>query len=245
MKTEDQNIEPSNNYMYRQDNMTIAHGNYELDHSTEEKHPGALLAPYTTTIGLYPTERTYTNIDDKSIVFQHNHPQIYDRSPYLSYDRNDERHVYLTDSGINSFKISSQSTAYGSIPQHLHHTSNNNSEIYSFKLRNNSPPHTPTTSVSSEMKVSPGGKSGICYNSPSSSPKQISPTSTTSGNTQAQCKSEQQLSSTTSGDAMKKPGGRRQEKPPHSYINMIVQAIKSSPDKRMTLSEIYKYLQSK
>ncbi|XP_050076167.1 forkhead box protein biniou [Anopheles maculipalpis] len=70
---------------------------------------------------------------------------------------------------------------------------------------------------------------------------------------------EQQLSSTTgngtsastgSGSGgeggQKKPnGGRRQEKPQLSYINMIVMAIKDSPHRRRTLSEIYKYLQSK
>uniref|UniRef100_A0A182LZN8 Fork-head domain-containing protein n=1 Tax=Anopheles culicifacies TaxID=139723 RepID=A0A182LZN8_9DIPT len=68
---------------------------------------------------------------------------------------------------------------------------------------------------------------------------------------------EQQLSSTTGngtasggngagGDGQKKPnGGRRQEKPQLSYINMIVMAIKDSPHRRRTLSEIYKYLQSK
>ncbi|XP_053675136.1 forkhead box protein biniou [Anopheles nili] len=67
---------------------------------------------------------------------------------------------------------------------------------------------------------------------------------------------EQQLSSTTgngssggangSAEGQKKPnGGRRQEKPQLSYINMIVMAIKDSPHRRRTLSEIYKYLQSK
>ncbi|XP_062550079.1 forkhead box protein F2 [Armigeres subalbatus] len=60
---------------------------------------------------------------------------------------------------------------------------------------------------------------------------------------------EQQLTSTTgSGESpgsKKTNGGRRQEKPQLSYINMIVMAIKDSPHRRRTLSEIYKYLQSK
>ncbi|XP_053687099.1 forkhead box protein F1 [Sabethes cyaneus] len=60
---------------------------------------------------------------------------------------------------------------------------------------------------------------------------------------------EQQLTSTTGsgepGSTKKANGGRRQEKPQLSYINMIVMAIKDSPHRRRTLSEIYKYLQSK
>lgn len=40
-------------------------------------------------------------------------------------------------------------------------------------------------------------------------------------------------------------GGRRAEKPPLSYINMIAQAIKETPQKKLTLSEIYTFLQQR
>lgn len=43
----------------------------------------------------------------------------------------------------------------------------------------------------------------------------------------------------------KSSGGRRAEKPPLSYINMIAMAIKESPQKKLTLSEIYTYLQKR
>lgn len=56
----------------------------------------------------------------------------------------------------------------------------------------------------------------------------------------------QQMEQQSTPDTTKKSsGGRRAEKPPLSYINMIAMAIKESPQKKLTLSEIYTYLQKR
>lgn len=129
----------------------------------------------------------------------------------------------LTSSPYTSINTISEPTYSNCVKKSSHSPSQSGvDEVQNSSLNTYSSPHsitvikTPTTPVSS-------------------SPNQ---------NQQQVIKSEQQLSSTTT-DVSKKSGGRRQEKPPLSYINMIVQAIRDSPNKRRTLSEIYKYLQAK
>jgi len=47
---------------------------------------------------------------------------------------------------------------------------------------------------------------------------------------------------THSAEGMKPSGTLGRTKPPYSYVQLIVQAIMSSPDKQLTLSDIYAYI---
>uniref|UniRef100_A0A182RV01 Fork-head domain-containing protein n=1 Tax=Anopheles funestus TaxID=62324 RepID=A0A182RV01_ANOFN len=165
--------------------------------------------------------------------------------------------AYLLESSINTLKLSGESMGSPSLMmmQATSSTSGGHITITDVSL------HLPKST-----SVSPVSHLGSPCSTSTTPP--VSVASSTGGTTSRKSATstnngtnggggEQQLSSTTGngttpggsgsgGEGQKKPnGGRRQEKPQLSYINMIVMAIKDSPHRRRTLSEIYKYLQSK
>lgn len=130
-----------------------------------------------------------------------------------------------TISNVHSMVVHPTSSTSGG-----HITINQNSMLHKSQSASPiTPAASPTLSSSSQPTSAAAGQNKKC---------------TAAGNGSG----EQQLTSTTGAGesgSKKTNGGRRQEKPQLSYINMIVMAIKDSPHRRRTLSEIYKYLQSK
>ncbi|KAF4521371.1 hypothetical protein B566_EDAN006960 [Ephemera danica] len=82
---------------------------------------------------------------------------------------------------------------------------------------------------------------------PSSSSLSLQSGSPVGSSGDASCNGDKQGDNSASSTTNKKgnPGIRRQEKPPYSYIALIVMAIQSTPTKKLTLSEIYQFLQQR
>lgn len=108
-----------------------------------------------------------------------------------------------------------------------------------------SPQHSPLSSTSDGGNGSiSGGGGGGCDGASNASTAATSATQTASAADQPDTTKKSTATGGT-GSGGGGGGGRRAEKPPLSYINMIAMAIKESPQKKLTLSEIYTYLQKR
>lgn len=144
-------------------------------------------------------------------------------------------HHYTRPSSISDSKFSLMSLQPAS-PSHClssnikYCASNSNNGQYADNMRTNYS-YSPTSSKATIVQSTSEHTSAIRYDS---SPTVLS--STTNKSTQ--------MENTNAPDTTKKSGARRPEKPAISYINMIGAAIRKSPAKRLTLSEIYNHLQN-
>ncbi|XP_023305307.2 forkhead box protein biniou [Lucilia cuprina] len=146
--------------------------------------------------------------------------------------------------------------------QHHHHPSNNNDHMDSTNSNEQHSlqriQHTSTsggviTSVNNSQNDSNQIISARVYSISTSPAKSVNSNNSDNGNTSSikQQQQQQQSSASTSSqdlsspDTTKKSGARRPEKPALSYINMIAMAIKESPTGKLTLSEIYSFLQKR
>ncbi|XP_065361178.1 forkhead box protein biniou [Calliphora vicina] len=145
--------------------------------------------------------------------------------------------------------------------QHHHHNpSNNNDQMDSTnsnellqhslqRIQHTSTSGGVITSVNNSQNDSNQIITSGVYSISSSPAKSVN--SNTSDNGNSSSKQQQQQTSSTSSqdlsspDTTKKSGSRRPEKPALSYINMIAMAIKESPTGKLTLSEIYSFLQKR
>lgn len=102
---------------------------------------------------------------------------------------------------------------------------------------NNIPIPSDTVLRSPIENVNPTATSTASYTTLSTPTATVSKTTATTNNSNGN-----NNNSTTDGT---KKGTRRPEKPQISYINLIAQAIRASPNNRLTLNEIYTYLSQK
>lgn len=148
-----------------------------------------------------------------------------------------------------------------------HHTANNNEQMDQGNHGNHNNhemlqqslqriQHTSTSGgVITSVNNSHGHDSNVIlasgvYSVSNSPAKSVNGNSSNSANSSSKQQQQQNTSSTatqdlSSPDTTKKPGTRRPEKPALSYINMIAMAIKESPTGKLTLSEIYSFLQKR
>lgn len=153
------------------------------------------------------------------------------------------------NSSINSLSMTGLSTSTPHISsgtastiKYCNSSPSVDTSLPSHNTSNLSPTSSTSTTVGSNRNVQMsniGGSIDISYNSNASN----SPMQESSSSHRPHHHMDSQLS--TPDTTKKSSGGRRAEKPPLSYINMIAMAIRDSPQKKLTLSEIYNYLQKK
>lgn len=198
------------------------------------------------------SNNTPTVLTSSGVPKSHHHPAIITSSPM----RYSMTHL---NSSINALSMSPLSLTSSNMISGVASTikyCNSASSVDTSTHHNNNNNLSPTSSTSAtiggsnNLSIGSSGSMDIIPQYNASASNSSAHKSTQSQHQQQQHQHQQQQQHidqqlNTPDTTKKSAGGRRAEKPPLSYINMIAMAIKESPQKKLTLSEIYNYLQKR
>lgn len=208
----------------------------ELQHNYHHSNKIVNLLPSTLNHH-YASTIKYCSSKTPSNDYLHNsddHAHLQDQSQHQSHQHQQQHHSNLNEQmdSPSSSELLQHSLHQ---QQRIQHTSSTSGGVIT------------SVSGSNHLLANSGN---LTYTTSSSPAKSIQSNHSDSGNTPKHQQQQQQQSSSSSQDmsspdTTKKSGGRRPEKPALSYINMIAMAIKESPTGKLTLSEIYSFLQKR
>lgn len=231
---------PSSSHIYHH------HHHHHIPHNTYNRlNSGNILQPITSNV-LYVEEQPILNNDDND----EKPPHIF-LTKHLFSGHSQTITNSLDESGLNT--VLAHSNNYSSVPKisiqsinmpvttnNIKYCVSNSNEITSATVSAGVivDASLPIPSSSTQSLLS----NGTLHHNSVSNDKEKSANENEIANSKKI--SLEHIQQSTAPDTTKKSGGRRSEKPAISYINMIARAINESPDKRLTLSEIYTYLQN-
>lgn len=219
-------------------NRTPSDSDLHYHHSTGSNKvvnllPAALNHHYASTIKYCSSKAPldYMQHESNQLQDHHHHHQLQQQQ-----QQQQQHHSHNNSEHMDS-RSSEELLHHSMQHQRIQHTSSTSSSggVITTNTSSNS------QNNASHLLTSSAGNT--TYSNSSSPAKSVQSNQSDHANTSKQDQSTTQ--DLSSPDTTKKSGIRRPEKPALSYINMIAMAIKESPTGKLTLSEIYSFLQKR